>query len=222
MLRSRLFPGLWNLGSECRDCAGYGGGRGATAPPGCSGAGTWRTGGGGARPGSGRVRGAGGRRSRCARCGARSARRRSLGVRHGRTASAEGGVDRARPRQSLEPGLPARWLDAGDREARSSPHHPQRRARSRADQRRARGGGAAAVRPDGDCAAPALCREPVPLLHLQQTGREGHDGHHPRARPLRRQDAQRREGSPGGGTLLGLPRRCSVAARIRSATVCSS
>ena len=58
-----------------------------------------------------------------------------------------------------------------------------------ADHRRARGGGAAAVRPDGDRAAPALRREPVALLHLQQAGREGHDGHHARARPLRRQDA---------------------------------
>ena len=154
---------------------------------------------------------------------ARAARRWTVRLRHRRSPQ-----DPRRRRdqgavQSLEPRVSSRRQHAGHRAAEpASSDHPQRRARSAADRRRAEVAGAVARRADGRRAASALCREQADLPHLQQAGRQGTDCHGARAWPLGWHGVDRRAGSLRRRAVLERQRAAPARASRSAATACST
>ena len=111
------------------------------------------------------------------RCAAPADRRRALDCRHGGAAQGPRVGRGQGPGQPVEPGVPARRLDAGHRASRPVARDPRRRAGPDARLGRSGGEGAAPERPDGRRPAPALRREPVDLLDVQQAPGRRHAGH---------------------------------------------
>ena len=147
----------------------------------------------GRRRRSGRRRGARPRRpaSRACRRRASAARRRPVCVRHRRAAQDPRRRRDQGAREALEPRVSPGWQHARHGAA-SGPasDHPQRRARSEADRRRAEVAAAWARRADGCRASSALRREQADLPHLQQTRRRRQDRDDARARPVGRRGAR--------------------------------